>query len=507
MKKTNKTRLEYLVAAVLVAGIVIALNVLVQFIHLRFDFTQDKEFTLSPSTQKILGQLEDQLTIKLYYSKNLPGQLLPIQQRVADTLEEMKAAAKHPVIIKEMDPDSTEDKEKETLSFGLLPIQLNVIEKDRQEVKKVYMGLELGYRDRSAVIPALTQVDNFEYQVALNILKFTQTEPSRIGLFVGNDAERYQVLPELIKQLGTVVPIKADDQNLDEKKLAALIVVNPVDLNTTFIKPWDALLDEGTSLVIFAGMIDVDQKMVATPVSTGIDEWLATKAVGINGALLVDPMQNAQAVFRTNFGYAQLGYPFWVRTIKGDLNRENPITAQLEEIIFPWANTVQLLNDEQNPWQAAVLVKSSLRSFLQPEPEPNIDPYYVSSLQQLPVFESYPLSVLLEKKEEGEEKKATGRIILTATPHLVRDDILQRQQSNVVFLENIFEYATWGDDLICIRSRGQTARPLKATSVAQRAAIKWGLMFGVPAITILFGILSLWFLKRRRNLWITKLPQ
>lgn len=507
MKKTHKTRLEYLLAAGLVVGIVVALNLLAHFVHLRFDFTEDKEFTLSQSTQKILRQLEDQLTIKLYYSKNLPGQLLPIQQRVADTLEEMKAAAKHPIIIKEMDPDSTEEKEKETLSLGLLPIQLNVIEKDRQEVKKVYMGLELSYRDRSAVIPALTQVNNFEYQVALNILKFAQTTPVRIGLFIGNDQERYRALPELIKQLGTVVPIKADDQNLDEKKLAALIVINPIDLSTTFIKQWDDLLDEGTSIVIFAGMIDVDQKMSATPVSTGIDEWLATKAVGINGALLVDPMQNAQAVFRTNFGYAQLGYPFWVRTVKADLNRENPITAQLEEIIFPWANVVQLLNDEQNAWTPTVLVKSSLRSFLQPEPEPNIDPYYVSNLQQLPVFESYPLSVFLEKKEEGEEEKNTGRIIVTATPHLVRDDILQRQQSNVVFLENIFEYATWGDDLIGIRSRGQTARPLTATSVAERAAIKWGLMFGVPAVAIMLGIFMLWILKRRRALWITKLPK
>lgn len=76
-----------------------------------------------------------------------------------------------------------------------------------------------------------------------------------------------------------------------------------------------------------------------------------------------------------------------------------------------------------------------------------------------------------------------------------------------MFLENILEYATWGDELIGIRSRGKTARPLDVTSATQRAVIKWGLMFGVPALSIVGGLLVLWISKKRRTRFILSLSE
>ncbi len=73
-----------LLVLVLILGILITLNYLVLNFPKRWDLTDEQEYTLAPATGKILDRLENRLTIKLYYSKNLPSMLLPVKERVSD---------------------------------------------------------------------------------------------------------------------------------------------------------------------------------------------------------------------------------------------------------------------------------------------------------------------------------------------------------------------------------------------------------------------------------------
>ena len=62
----NKNRLRDLIQLLTVVGIVITLNVLSGFFFTRFDLTTEKRYTLSGTSEDLLGNLEDVVYLKVY---------------------------------------------------------------------------------------------------------------------------------------------------------------------------------------------------------------------------------------------------------------------------------------------------------------------------------------------------------------------------------------------------------------------------------------------------------
>lgn len=492
-------------AVVLVAGIIVAVNVIALRFAGRLDVTEEQEFTLSPATRDVLSRLKDRLTIKLYYSQDLPAQLATVQGSAADTLAEIKAAAPKSVIIESADPDSNELKERETLTLGITPLQLNIVAKDKRELKKIYMGMALYYQDKKEVIPVVAQVQNLEYQIALSLLKMTEKELPRIGVLLPKDemvAANYGLLPRALGEIATVVPLTYDDKDLEGKRLKSLVIIDPREVTKEFAQELDNLLNLGVNVLIFASRVDVSGNLSPTSVSIGLDDWFNDKGVGLSEKLLLDARQNEQAGFNTGMMQVFMRYPFWVKSFAPkDLSDKNPITAQLEEVLMPWTNVIEKNDRPDNPWVMTPLVSSSQTSFLQQDGLPGVAPEYTDDMTEPPAFAVYPISALLEN---GKDKDA-GRIFLTANANILRDNFLQQAPTNAIFVQNMIEYASWGKDLIAIRSRGKTARPLAEISEPVKSAIKWGHMVGVPLGAVLLGLGGLLIIKKRRQAFIAAL--
>jgi ABC-type uncharacterized transport system involved in gliding motility auxiliary subunit len=72
-------------------------------------------------------------------------------------------------------------------------------------------------------------------------------------------------------------------------------------------------------------------------------------------------------------------------------------------------------------------------------------------------------------------------------------------QDNQVFLLNIIDWLTLGEQLIGIRSRGVTDRPLMETTEATKTFIKTANMLVVPLLIILFGLARFYIRRRKRR--------
>lgn len=497
---------------VLVAVILTTINYLGVKFPKRWDLTAEKEFTLSESTSRILDRLENRLTIKLYYSKNLPSILLPVKERVADIINEYKAITKQSVIVETIEPDLNEEVEKETLAMGIMPLELNVVEKDKQQVVKAFMGMALYYQDKKQVIPVVTDVENLEYLMDLNILKLTQKNLPKIGVYVGM-RENFQLVNQVFEQLGEPVVIEQDTKDIDAMELSAMVVINPLDITKDFAAKLDELNESGVPLLVFAGNVNVDEGMRPEMINTGLDDWFESKGVLLNQKLLVDIKQNVQAGFQNGMMQVYMPYPFWVRALNVDFSADNIITAGLEDVLFPWSNVLNFSEDKKvtEKWDREVLVQSSKSSFLQEEEEPSVDPQYVSNLQSFPEFKIHPLSVVLKPRQLDGEQVAdedgsqSAPIFITANHHMLQDMFLQRSQANVVYLANMVEMATWGDYLIGIRSRGKTSRPIKELLPSERSNIKWGVTLGTPVVAVLIGLGVVFLLKRKRDAYVASL--
>ena len=57
----------------IVVALVLA-NVISRRLFFRWDLTQNKMYTLSESSRRVIGKLDDRLLVKVYFSDDLPGE-------------------------------------------------------------------------------------------------------------------------------------------------------------------------------------------------------------------------------------------------------------------------------------------------------------------------------------------------------------------------------------------------------------------------------------------------
>ena len=61
---------------ILITAIMLVVNFLSKKYNLRLDFTEDKQYTLSQATKDILKNLDEPVTIKAYFSNDLPANII-----------------------------------------------------------------------------------------------------------------------------------------------------------------------------------------------------------------------------------------------------------------------------------------------------------------------------------------------------------------------------------------------------------------------------------------------
>jgi hypothetical protein len=76
--------------------------------------------------------------------------------------------------------------------------------------------------------------------------------------------------------------------------------------------------------------------------------------------------------------------------------------------------------------------------------------------------------------------------------------VAESVQQNLRFLFNVLDWSIQNDALVEIRSKEYTERPLERIDDAEKRAIKYGNILGVPALFVAFGI-ARWAVRRRRK--------
>ena len=156
----NKNSFIIFLSALLVG--LILLNLTSRDIYHRFDLTDNKKFSLSSSSDSILAKLDDRLTIKVYFSDELPGDLGNTRRFLQDILEEYRAESNE-ISFFFHDPESDSELEEQAGKDGIQPVQMQALENDQMTVKKVYLGMVLLYENKKETIPLIQTTAGLEY--------------------------------------------------------------------------------------------------------------------------------------------------------------------------------------------------------------------------------------------------------------------------------------------------------------------------------------------------------
>ena len=112
----NKNTLTIYLAVLI--GALLLLNLISRNWYKRFDLTDNKMYSLSKSSEEIVDKIDDLLTMKVYFSSDLPGELSNTKRYLQDLLEEYEAKSDN-IRFYFSDPGSNEKLEEEARKDGI----------------------------------------------------------------------------------------------------------------------------------------------------------------------------------------------------------------------------------------------------------------------------------------------------------------------------------------------------------------------------------------------------
>jgi len=179
MNIKNKNSFIIFSSALLIG--LILLNLTSRDIFKRFDLTDNKMYSLSNSSKKIVSELDDRLIMKVYFSENLPNELGNTRRYLQDILEVYRAASDE-INFYFHNPQSDEDLEEQARKDGIQPVQMQAIENDEMVVKKVYLGMVLLYEDKKEILPVIQTTTGLEYMISTKIKSLINADKKTVAI-------------------------------------------------------------------------------------------------------------------------------------------------------------------------------------------------------------------------------------------------------------------------------------------------------------------------------------
>ena len=196
--------------------VIVLINVAGVTLFYRGDLTQNKVYSLSKVSQKVVATLSEPLTIEVFFTKNLPAPHNNTEQYLRDMLQEYSLHGNKYFnyrffnVSAETDGISTDDSgsnRRMAMDYGINPVQIQLIEEDEVKFKKAFMGLVLIHGDIIERIPTITSTEGLEYKLTTAIQKLNNKVSALLKL-----EENVQVKLVLSSSIGKVAPYMGLDQ-------------------------------------------------------------------------------------------------------------------------------------------------------------------------------------------------------------------------------------------------------------------------------------------------------
>ena len=167
-ERTRPHRIAVTLTTLLVVANLLLLNVwLYPLRGLRLDLTAQREYSLSPTTRDLLGNLQEPLLLRGYFSEKTHPLLAPLVPRIRDMLQEYEVASGGRVELDIVDPARDPDKEAEAnQTYGIRPLPFQVAGRYETSIINSYFDVLVRYGDQHET---------------LNFQDLIEVEPQRDG--------------------------------------------------------------------------------------------------------------------------------------------------------------------------------------------------------------------------------------------------------------------------------------------------------------------------------------
>jgi ABC-type uncharacterized transport system involved in gliding motility auxiliary subunit len=519
------SRRVYALAAIALAAVIfVALNIAsdATLTTERLDLTQNGIYSLASGTKHILGNLDEPITLKFFYSKKAASEYAQINayaSRVRDLLSEYQARNHGKIILEEIDPEPYTPAEDEASAAGLTGAPT-----DSGDL--VYFGL-VGTNtiDGKEVVPFFSQEREpyLEYDLSSLVYRLSTPKKPIVGIIsslpleagaggmaamMQGRSQPFMIYEELSKTYAT----KTLEANFSQipSDIDVLMIVHPGQLSGPQQYAIDQFVLRGGRALVFVDpnseLAGQSQSMMGEgggPSSSSLPQLFRAWGVVYNPGKVLGDRELAQRVqTSTDPRNPVVSYPIWIHLGTANFDGKDQITSSLQSLnlasagaLFPLAHATTtfsplVTSSNQASLLDAVEVKMNPRpQDLMAQVEPTGERYVIAARISGPARTAFPagppgIAADALKTAPHQIKASTGpiNVVIMADSDIFDDRFWVRVENlyghriaapfadNAAFVLNAIENLTGSSDLISLRTRATNNRPFTVVQDLQSHA-------------------------------------
>ena len=298
--------------------ILILFNIVSNYYFTRIDLTDDKRYSISKETRKLIKEIDDIIYFKIYLHGNIPMEYKNLSQELKHMLNELRAYSKY-IQYDFIDPSSLDNDEykialqEELYKKGITPVPHRSYENNKLEETWIFPGITVSYKTKEISIPLINEslmhdpktvikqsIDRLEYSL-INAIRRLMIKKKKIGLINGHDETTNNLIEsfkELVSANYHIIDLPPINGQLNAlKDVDCIIINNPKDYFTEkdkFIID-QFIMNEGKSIWILGGtnanMDSLTQKnetLVMPLENRNLNDLLFKYGIRVNNNLIQD---------------------------------------------------------------------------------------------------------------------------------------------------------------------------------------------------------------------------
>lgn len=523
----------------------------------RFDVTQNKIYTVSEASRQILLNLKAPVRIKLYISpaEKMPTSIKTLEREITAKLDELRIASKNKLDFKVYyieaanlveanqkqkapgaGPSNT--LEQSLQAKGIIPFQVQSIDRDALGLRLVYSALTISYKEKSEeILPHILpqNLPDLEYLLLSRIVKMTLEARPKVALFaplrsvaISPDEQRliaasgksapqyaddYKTIPALIQNNGyDFERIALTKESPIPGGVSALLVINPQELSDKQIDSLDKFLAGGGSILVAAQGYNYSIQMappqginiIPGKLNLDINKFLRKSGVGVNDKMLMD--EDCQIVnLNTNQGAGPFTLTMPIKIPNQILVRQQAFDSKaalmnrLEPIFYLWGSSIDISDEaiKGANLEKTILFTSSPRSWLVPFGGAITDESL--SFPKAGSPGRFPLGVMLKPAQRP------GKLVLLGCSKMFDDQMITASPGNLGIFANIVDSFALGDSLVRIRSKALVNRDIKRLSDIQKVWYRFIAVGLVPLIWAIYAYIRLMLRRQEKNSYLSSI--
>ncbi|MEE1189553.1 MAG: gliding motility-associated ABC transporter substrate-binding protein GldG [Bacteroidales bacterium] len=257
---------------------IIFINVLGYYFFVRVDLTEEKRYSLSASTKKLLKEIDEVVFVRCYLDGDMPAEYKALKNETKEMLDQFRAY--NPNIEYEfVDPNGFENRTERDEFYrrlferGLSPINIKTTKSNTQVQQYIFPYIDIVHKGRTYIAPLLSSkkgvagegiiagsIENLEYNIYSSIRSIVNAKKDKVVFLYGHGELPVENIYDFVSSLSEYYEV--DSITINEK-LNSLTdrIYDTVDLSKVTIenKYKCMIVAKPTSIFSYKDLYIIDQ--------------------------------------------------------------------------------------------------------------------------------------------------------------------------------------------------------------------------------------------------------